>query len=77
MVVTSGGEGLLEPVDKVPGAAEHPTMDRTTETLWSPYHSGGAPQIGRSWGRVVSSLPVRAPDSRDWAPSLSLRTSQD
>ena len=32
MVVMSGGEGLLEPVGKVPGAAEHATMDRITST---------------------------------------------
>lgn len=38
MVVMSGGEGLLEPVGKVPGAAEHATMDRTTsttQTVWA------------------------------------------
>ena len=38
MVVMSGGKGLLEPVGKVPGAAEHATMDRitsTTQTVWA------------------------------------------
>ena len=57
MVVTSGGEGLLEPVDKVPGAAEHPTMDRTTSATQNCL----APNVLWSKSTSLITLTVTAP----------------
>ena len=50
MVVMSGEEGLLDPVGKVPGAAEHPPMDRTTFTT----HNCLAPNV--LWSKSTTSL---------------------